>query len=142
MTTTRTSAIHAALATRRGDDPTLTGTNAHTRHCATCGRTVIAGYDAPLMAGLAITDPYRATWRDEAAAVILARPTWQLAGPWPTRGELINRHWPGLHPIATRRPADQVTVLIAHHCGTPPIATQPLPVTTPHGAGYPDTPPF
>jgi hypothetical protein len=141
MTTAR-AAIIQATAPSRGEDPTLTGTRARTRHCRTCGHLVIAGYDNHVMAALAITDPYRATWQDEAAAVILARPTYRLLGPWPTHAELVPRHQPDIPPTAHHPPAEQVIVLIAHRCGTPPLATTPLATTAPRSGGYPDQPPF
>lgn len=135
---------HRALRTvleARGDDAALAGTRAVPRWCRTCRRAVLAGYDAPVLAGLAIADPYRATWQQEAAAVILARPTWWLAGPWPTRGELIPRHTPALRPLGVRPPADQVLVVIGHDCNTPPLATGLLP-TARTSAHLPVNPPF
>ena len=137
--------VRAAIATRRGEHPSLIGTNAVTRHCRRCGRLVLAGWDAPVMAGLAVVDPYAATWRDEAAAVILARPTWRLLGPWPTRGELTPRHQPGLPDYGIRQPLadpdNRILVVIAHQCGTPPVAHRPLPTKSAE-TKYPNTPPF
>lgn len=125
----------------RGDDPALTGTRAVLRHCRRCRLLILAGYDSPAIAHLATADPYLATTAQEAAAVILARPTWQLAGLWPTTAELIPRHNPNLDPLERHAPADTIPVVIAHHCGTPPLATRPLPTATaPAAAG--DQPPF
>lgn len=134
--------IRAAVATRRGDDPALVGTRAVPRHCRSCGRAVIAGYDAPVMGGLAVTDPYALTPLDEAAAVILAWPTWWLAGPWPSWAELVVRHRPELTPIGTRPRADKVTVVAEHRCQSPPLGRTPIPLRRPHASGYPPTPPF
>lgn len=137
---TRRGAVRAVLEAR-GDDPALAGTRAATRWCRTCRRVVLAGYDAPVLAGLAVVDPFRATWRDEAAAVVLGRASWWLAGPWPIRGELIPRHTPGQHPLGTKPPADDVLVVLAHACGTPPLATAPLPART-TATARPTNPPF
>jgi hypothetical protein len=112
-----------------GDDPTLTGTHAHPRHCKTCGHLTLTGYDAPLIAGLAITNPNPLTPQLETAAVILAIPTWRLWGT-PGHYELTPRHIPGLHTIGRHPPASDVTVLAAHQCGTPPLSHAPLPTRT------------
>lgn len=130
-----------AVLEKRGEDPDLAGTRAVPRWCRTCRRAVLAGYDAPVLGGLAIVDPFRATWQQEAAAVLLARPTWWLAGPWPIRGELIARHHPGIPDVGIRAPADQVLVVIAHDCTRPPLATTPLP-TQRTIADRPTDPPY
>ncbi len=114
-----------AYTTRSGDDPRLVGTRAIPRTCL-CGRLVLVGYDAPVIAGLATVDPYQATPQLEAAAVILATATYQLWGD-PGRYELTPRHVPGLRALGTKRPAGDVLVVLAHTCHRPPLATTPLP---------------
>lgn len=143
---TTTPAWLHAYATTTGNDPALTGTPAIPRWCRTCGLLTLAGYDSPLIATLAITDPWLLDWRQEAAAVILARPTWRLWG-WPGNYELTNRHWPGLTPIGRHPPADPtatagVHVLATHACGHPPLSTTPLPVRPPRTITDDLEPPF
>lgn len=124
-------------------DPRLAGTTARPRHCDTCRLVVLAGYDAPLCAGLAITDPYLLTPRLEAAAVILTRPTYRLWG-YPGSWQLLPRHRPDVHPIVRHPPAGpDVHVLAAHRCGTPPLSRIHLPAPgAHHWPGPNDTPPF
>lgn len=139
-TTPRWLHAHAA---RTGDDPTLVGGRARTRWCRTCGLVVIAGYDAPLIATLAICDPYALDWKTEAAAVILARPTWRLWGT-PNTWLLTDRHIPGVHPIAHHPPADphhDVIVLARHICGTPPLSRTPIPEPPTRAPFDTDSPP-
>lgn len=129
----------AAYTTRSGDDPRLVGTRAIPRTCP-CGRLVLVGYDAPAIAGLATVDPYTATPQLEAAAVILATPTYQLWGD-PGRYELTPRHIPGVRTVGTKRPASDVLVVLAHRCDRPTLATTPLPA--PHRPARPgDVAPF
>lgn len=130
-----------AYATTTGDDPTLAGTRAVPRWCRDCRHLVLAGYDSPLIATLAICDPHPLTAQLEAAAVILARPTWRLWGA-PGRYELTPRTpaWTASTRLAPAGP--DVLVLASHHCGRPPLTREPLPV--PAGMVY-DTagdPPF
>lgn len=130
-----------AYATTTGHDPALIGTRAVPRHCRTCHRLVLAGYDAPIAALLATCDPHPLTPRLEAACVILARPTYRLWGI-PGRYELTPRHHPGIHPISREPPADQCLVLAAHACGHPPLSHDHLPVTTRHTSSTDGPPPF
>lgn len=144
MTTTTTSTPRwlEAYGTRTGTDPALTGTRAVPRHCRTCRRLILAGYDAPTIAGLAIADPYALTPQLEAAAVILAIVTWRLCGR-PGHYELTPRHTPGLPPLCRRDPAGPaVTVLAAHRCEYPPLSRIPLPSPNAHRAADPDHIPF
>lgn len=134
-----TPAWLAAYATTSGDDPRLVGTGAVPRTCR-CGRLVLVGYDAPAIAGLAIADPFRATPPLEAAAVILATPTYQLWGE-PGRYELTTRHHPGVRTVGMKRPASDVVVLLGHDCTRPALATEPLPAP-PHAARPGDVIPF
>jgi hypothetical protein len=130
-----------ALEARTGGTARLTSGGAIPAPCTTCGRWTLQGYDAPRCAGHAITDPHPLTPALEAACVILAVPTWQLWGS-PDRYELTPRHEPGVPPIGTARPAGDVVVLAAHHCGRPPLAPDPIPVTRPRTAATLDAPPF
>lgn len=133
-----------AHADRTGDDDALIGTRAVPRHCRACGLLLLAGYDAPLIAGLAVVDPYRLTSQMEAAAVLLGRPTWRLWGA-PGRLELTGRFYPGVLPLGRHPPAEEVVVVAAHRCGTPPLSSVPLPVRAPRvvAAGDDDEdPPF
>lgn len=117
-----------AYTTRTGADPNprLAGTRAIPRPCPTCARLTLTGYDAPLIAGLATTDPYLLTPNLEAAALILARPTYQLWGA-PGRYELTPRS--PIHITGLRLPsADHVPVVAAHDCPRPPLSTTPLPM--------------
>lgn len=120
-------------------DPRLVGTTAKPRHCD-CGALTLVGYDAPLCANLSVVDPYQATPQFEAAAVILAIPTYQLWGH-PGRYDLTNRHRPGIPPICQRKPATECVVVIGHRCGHPPLAT--IPLATRHSQfTHPTNPPF
>lgn len=133
-----------AYTTRTGlPDPRLTGTTAQPRHCATCRLLVLTGWDAPLLAALATTDPYQLTPHLEAAAVILDIPTYHLWGV-PGRYELTPRHTPGIIPIGRMPSADQCVVVAAHHCGRPPLSTVPLPTRarTSHFVDSDGEPPF
>ncbi|WP_152649123.1 hypothetical protein [Demequina flava] len=116
-----------------GDDPTLTGTQAHPRHCKKCGRLTLTGYDSHIMAGLAITNPNPLTPRLEAAAVILHIPTYRLWGT-PGHYQLTPRHQPRIPPLGTHPPANQVTVLAQHNCHHPPLSRETLPTRPPQSA--------
>lgn len=120
-------------------DPRTTGTTAQPRHCTTCGRLVLAGYDAPMLAGLAVTDPYPLTPALEAAAVILARPTWRVWGT-PGRYELTHRT-PETDPTVRLLGADRCVVVASHHCHHPPLARAPLPMRPPAWVVDSDGPP-
>jgi len=131
------------LATTTGlPEQHLSGTRVVPRHCPDCGRLVLLGYDSNVAAFLATVDPYKATPHDEAAAVILARPTYRLWGR-PLHYELTRRHVPGHQHTLTYPRADtpDVTVVLAHHCHTPPLAREPIPVRPPRPAVDHDAPP-
>lgn len=142
MTPTTTPRWLTSYASTTGDDPALTGTRAVPRWCRTCRRLVIAGYDSPLLADLAICDPHPLTPQLEAAAVILARPTWRLSGA-PGRYELTPRT-PAYIGGLRLPPADGVDVVVvaAHDCYHPPLTHAHLP--TPDGALFDSAgdPPF
>jgi|GEM_PF-1185678 len=131
-----------AHATRTGNDPTLTGTRARPRWCRTCRRLVLAGYDAPLAAGLAITDPHPLTPQLETAAVLLARPTYRLWGTTPDTYELTPRTptYPPHIPLPPASPT--VIVLTAHNCDRPPLTHAPLPTPHRHTVDHDAPPPF
>lgn len=115
-----------AIETRTGAELRLSGDRAIPARCTRCGAWTLHGYDAPRMATLAVVDPFLATATDEAVAVVLEQPTWRLwgnAGRW----SLTDRHHPGVTPPCRYPSADDVRVVIAHHCGRPPIASTPLP---------------
>lgn len=115
-----------AYATRTGADPAL-GTTAVPRHCRTCRRLILAGYDAPTLAGLALVDPYALTPQLEAAAVILAVGTWRLWGA-PGGYELTSRHEPRVHrPERLTSAGGDVVVVAEHRCEFPPLSHIPLP---------------
>jgi hypothetical protein len=117
-----------AYTTRTGmPDPRLAGTLAKPHHCRHCGRLLLIGYDSPALADLASVDPYRLDPRAETAAVILARPTWQLWGP-PGRYELTARTPARITGLALV-PTDQCVVVATHHCGSPPLTRLTLPTT-------------
>lgn len=145
MTTTPTPTprwLQAYTTTSGLPDPRLAGTTARPRHCTDCRRLVLAGYDSPTIATLAITDPYALTPQLETAAVLLDIPTWRLWGA-PGRYELTPRHEPGLGPECTRAPASEITVVAAHRCEYQPLSRIPLP--TPHAptqSADPDRIPF
>lgn len=119
----------------------LAGTRAIPRPCPDCARLTLTGYTGKLLALLATVDPYALTTHQEAAAVILARPTYRLWGT-PHRYELTNRHQPRLPPWLTYPPADTpgVTVVAEHHCHTPPLGTTPIPLRPPRTAINHDAP--
>lgn len=125
-------------------DPRLAGTAAKPRHCKGCGLLVLAGFDAPLIAHLAIVDPYAATPVLEAAAVILDIPTYRLHG-MPGGYELAPRFIPGQTPSCTHAAAGgDVVVVLAHVCGRRPLATIALPTRASPGAAFDSAgpPPF
>jgi hypothetical protein len=130
----------AAYATRTGADPALVGTRAVPRHCRTCRRLVLAGYDSDVAGWLAIVDPYRLTPQLEAACVVLARRTYKLRGV-AGHYELVPRYSPAVLPFGPRPSADDVVVVAEHHCGTPPLSLTPLP-TTAHITNPDGPPPF
>lgn len=131
-----------AYATRTGHDPTLVGTRAVPRWCRDCRRLVIAGYDSPLIATLAIVDPHPLTPQLEAAAVVLARPTWRLWGV-PGRYELTARTPCTLRGLVLPRAGPDVLVLAAHRCDHPPLTRAPLPAPAAAVAvDYDGPPPF
>lgn len=121
-----------------GDDPALRGTRAVPRHCRTCRRLVLAGYDGHVAAWLAVVDPYQLSPQLEAACVVLARRTYRLRGV-PGTYELIPRFSPAVLPFGPRPSADAVVVVAEHDCGTPPLSHQHLP--TPSHITNPDGPP-
>lgn len=131
--------VQASIETRLGLPLGLANGYAKPGHCPRCGRVILAGYDAPLIAGLAIVDPYRLTMQLETAAIILHRPTYQLHGR--LHHMLTNRTWPGVPKPWPSKPADQVVVVAAHKCGHhlggEPITTRN---TTTHQ--WPDEIPF
>lgn len=118
------------------------GTTARAQRCEDCGALTLVGWDAPLLARLARTDPYALDPRLEAACVILALPTWQVWGA-PGRYELTARHVPRVHPIGTRKPAGSpgVIVVTEHRCGYPPLSTVAIPLV-PTTRTRPTDPPF
>lgn len=124
-------AEHLALTTGLPEQH-LSGTRAIPRPCPDCARLTLTGYDSPLLALLATTDPYALTTRQEAAAVILTRRTYRLWGI-PLHYELTRRHHPRLPPWLTYPAADTpgVTVVAEHHCDTPPLGTTPIPLRPP-----------
>lgn len=129
-----------AYTTRTGmPDPRLAGVTAKPRHCTTCGRLTLAGYDSPACADLAITDPYALTPTLEAAAVILARPTWQLWGA-PGRYELTARTPTRLLGVRLV-PADRCVVVATHDCTHPPLSRTALPTRQPRYVVDTDGPP-
>jgi hypothetical protein len=137
--TTKKGHILRAIAVRAGHDPHLPGTTARARHCRGCSRLVLAGYDAPVCACLAIVDPHRLTPDLEAAAAVLGRMTYRLHGA-PDAYQLAYRA-PQYPPVVELVPADLCVVVAAHDCGRPPLPGEPVPTrVTP--VAYPDDPPF
>jgi hypothetical protein len=129
-----------AYTTRTGmPDPRLAGTLAKPHHCRHCARLLLVGYDSPTLADLATVDPYVLTPALEAAAVILARPTWQLWGP-PGRYQLTARTPVRITGLALI-PADRCVVVATHHCGRPPLTHTPLPTRAPAWVADSDGPP-
>jgi hypothetical protein len=128
----------AAYDLSTGDDPALRGRRAVPRHCRTCRRLVLAGYDGHVAAWLAVVDPYQLTPQLEAACVVLARRTYRLRG-LPGSYELNPRYSPAVQPFAPRPSAADVLVVAEHHCDTPPLSRQHLP--TPRHLTNPDGPP-
>ena len=123
-------------------DPRLAGTAAKPRHCSDCGRLVLAGYDAPVCAHLAVVDPYRATAQLETAAVLTGRATYHLRGV-PGDYQLTPRHFPGVLPIVPYRRADECVVVITHSCDLPALSTIPLPTQSEkHAIPADAAPPF
>ncbi|PYG00181.1 hypothetical protein SAMN05216184_104120 [Georgenia satyanarayanai] len=134
--------VQTAIETRLGLPLGLAAGYAKPGWCPRCGRAVIAGYDAPAIATLAIVDPHPATPLEEAAAIILGLPTWQLHGT-PGRHQLSGRTWPGIRPITRHRPATECVVVIKHRCGFRPLATgPPIPTTNTTNHGFPENPPY
>jgi hypothetical protein len=132
----------AAFTRAHGATPTLASGRALPRPCPRCGRWTLVGLDAPRCAGLARTDPHPLTPQLEAAAVILATPTWQLWN-FVGRHELTPRYEPGVPPHARLEPADHVVVLAAHVCGRPPLSRATLRIRSPRTATSTDgVPPF
>lgn len=120
-------------------DIRLAGTTAKPMHCHGCGLVVLAGYDSPLGAVLAIADPHPLTPQLEAAAVILGRPTWHLWGH-PGCYELTARTpvWTKSIPLRT---GTNVLVVASHRCGTPPLTRDTLPTRSTTWAVNSDGPP-
>lgn len=116
------------------------GTTARAQHCDTCRALTLVGWDAPLLARLARTDPYALTPRLEAACVILGLGTWRAWGA-PGRYELVARHIPGVHPIGITPAGSGVIVVAQHRCGFPPLSTQAIPLV-PASHTRPTDPPF
>lgn len=134
--------VQTAIETRLGLPLGLASGYAKPGHCPHCGLAVIAGYDAPAIATLAIVDPYQATPLDEAAAIILGLPTWQLHGT-PGRHTLSGRTHPGVPPLGTHTPATECVVVIRHRCGYRPLATgPPIRTANPAHAQWPENPPY
>jgi hypothetical protein len=141
MTTTERPPWLDAYTTRSGmPDPRLASLTARPRHCAGCGRLVLAGYDSPACADLAVADPNPLTPTLEAAAVILARPTWRLWGQ------------PGHYELTARTPArvlgvqlvpagPDVIVVATHDCARPPLTRTTLPTRPPQFVVDSDGPP-
>ena len=135
--------IQTAIETRLGLPLGLASGYAKPGHCPKCGRAILAGYDAPAIAALAVVDPYRATALEEAAAIILGLPTWQLHGRTPDRYQLSNRTWPKVAPLVNHKSADDVVVLILHRCGFKPLATgPPIQTTNRSHTQWPENPPY
>lgn len=128
-----------AYETRTGGELRLTSGKAIPARCDRCGAWTLHGYDAPLMAGLAVVDPNPLTPVLEAAAVVLDLPTYQLWGA-PGRWSLTPRHEPGVRRIGTARPAGDVIALAAHTC-RPPLSSAHLRMTARTPART-DQPPF
>lgn len=141
QTTPSTPPWVTALEARTGALASLASGRAVARPCTRCRRWTLQGYDAPLIAGHAVVDPNPLTPQLEAAAVILAMPTWQLWGR-PGAYQLTPRHEPGVHYIGTARPAGDVVVLAAHRCAYPPLAPDSIPATRSRTADVVGEPPF
>lgn len=104
----------------------LSGGQAKPGTCPTCGRVVLVGYDAPVAAFLAVTDPYRLTPALDAAAWILDRATYRLHGD-PGTHVLERRTTPGAPNCPCTVPATETTVLAEHKCGRP-LGGTPIPL--------------
>lgn len=131
--------VQTAIETRLGLPLGLASGYAKPGHCPKCGRAVIAGYDAPAIAGLAVVDPCRLTMQLEAAAIILRRPTYQLHGR--LRFMLSNRTWPGVPKPWPLKSADQAVVVAAHKCGHH-LGGEPISATNPAARTFPPQPNF
>ncbi len=138
MSTDTPTWVHAYTTTSGLPDPRLVGTFAKPRRCTGCRAWVLAGYDSPLIAALAICDPHPLTPALEAAAVILGRPTWRLWGH-PGAYQLTQRTPTRMRLV--RAPADACVVLASHQCGRPPLSRAPLTVTAARAVRS-DTPPY
>lgn len=106
-------------------DPRRQGRNARPTTCPRCGRLVLTGADHHRIAAYPTVDPYALTPQLEAAAVILAIPTYELRGQPPT-WELHPRTFPTV-PTWPIPPANQCRVVAEHSCDNPPLSTTPLP---------------
>lgn len=131
----------AAFTRAHGATPTLNSGRARPVRC-TCSAWTLQGLDAPRCAGLAVCDPNPLTPQLEAAAVILAIPTYRLWGS-AGRYELTPRHQPRVPPQHHHDPAGPgVVVLAAHTCGRAPLAATHLQLTAPAASGPTGEPPF
>ncbi|GMA31586.1 crossover junction endodeoxyribonuclease RuvC [Litorihabitans aurantiacus] len=113
--------------------------DAAARTCPRCGTWVIT----TALTTHADLDPHPLpTPQLELAALLLGRRTYTLHGG-PPRFEVSLRAWPtpdctatyctdcpGFH-ATTIRPANTTTVLATHHCGTPPLTHNPIPLHPP-----------
>lgn len=133
--------IKRHIETKTGLPLGLAGGRAKPGNCPNCGHTIIAGYDSPLIAGLAITNPYRLTTQHEAAALIVGIPTWQLHNR-PGNYTLTGRLHPGVPYPFTLKNADECVVVAKHECNQQPLSTEAIQLHPKAGDTFPDTIPF